>query len=72
MNIHVADRAGDATEFAELSAEKSPLCVETHKYTCAVQYTRMLGLSPFVVLSDPPACERPGVHSCLRGLAGGQ
>lgn len=26
MNIHVADTAGDATEFAELSAEKSPLC----------------------------------------------
>lgn len=37
MNIQAANAAGDAAEFAEISAEKSPLC---EKYTSTlVQYS---------------------------------
>lgn len=47
MNIHVADTAGDATEFAELSAEKSPLCGK-HAWWASLS----LSFTP----ADPPAC----------------
>lgn len=46
MNIHVANTAGDATEFAEISTEKSPLC-EKHTSTLVVysMHACMVGLS---------------------------
>lgn len=47
MNIHVADTAGDTPEFAELSAEKSPLCGK-HAWWASLS----LSFTP----ADPPAC----------------
>lgn len=86
MNIHVANTAGDATEFAEISAEKSPLCNNTQvQYACVLVVLLSLSLSLLLRLSltsRPPThiqmSKRTHIHglestymlSCLRGLAG--
>lgn len=63
MNIQAADAAGDATELAEISAEKIPIVRKTHKYTRAVQFACLavlLSISP-CFCDIPPAHARPNV-----------
>ncbi len=62
MNIHVANTAGDATEFAEISAEKSPLCKNTQVHSCCTVCMRgdaALSLCLFLCLS---LTSRPPTH----------
>lgn len=70
MNIHVASAAGDAAEFAEISAEKSPLCENTRVHSCRTVCVRAWCRSPFPRLSltsRPPTrvqmLKRAGMHS---------
>lgn len=85
MNIHVANTAGDATEFAEISAEKSPSCENTQVHSCCTVCMRgaggaALSLFSFSLTSRSPTHIQMSKHtnglestymlSCLRGLAG--
>lgn len=60
MNIQAANAAGDAAEFAEISAEKSPLC---EKYTSTlVQHGLHAWWCYFPFPCDiPPTHARPNV-----------
>lgn len=70
MNIHVANTAGDATEFAEISAEKSPLCENTQVHSCCTACMRgAAALSLFLCLSltsRPPTRTQMSEHTHMR------